>query len=40
MEWLTGLLWMLTVATTVGAGVWMFHTPSRERGPIDVSPRA
>lgn len=36
---LTGLLWMLTVGSTIVAGVWMFRMPTKERGPIDVSPR-
>jgi hypothetical protein len=39
MDKIAGLMMAVTIAAAVVSGVMMFLTPTRERGPIDVSPR-
>lgn len=37
---LTGLLMVLVMLATIGSGVMMFYTPTKERGPKPLTPRA
>jgi hypothetical protein len=40
MPLIAGFMVAIVLLVTIGAGVMMHYTPSRERGPIDVSPSA
>jgi hypothetical protein len=39
MDKIAGLMMAVVLLSSIGAGVMMFLTPTRERGPIDVSLR-